>query len=158
MKTGLKYADRVTTVSPTYAREITAGPLGMGMQATLRAREDAVAGILNGVDYEVWDPRRDPYLTAHFGPQDMHGKHTNKERLIAAVRLDPKASQPLIGMVTRLTEQKGIDLLSEALPEMLREPRFRIGGIGQRRSEVCGIFRPTGAAFSATRRVSRRIR
>ena len=88
LKTGLKYADRVTTVSPTYAREITDGPLGMGMQATLRAREDAVAGILNGVDYEVWDPRRDPYLTAHFGPQDLHGKHTNKERLIAAVRLD----------------------------------------------------------------------
>ncbi len=140
LKTGLKYADRVTTVSPTYAREITAGPLGMGMQATLRAREDAVAGILNGVDYEVWDPRRDPYLTAHFGPQDMHGKHTNKERLIAAVRLDPKASQPLIGMVTRLTEQKGIDLLSEALPEMLESRDFGLMVLGSGDPKYAAFF------------------
>ncbi len=66
LKTGIKFADKVTTVSPTYAREICDGPLGMGLQAALRARPDQVAGILNGVDYRDWDPRHDPHLTAHF--------------------------------------------------------------------------------------------
>jgi len=103
-------ADAVTTVSPTYAREICDGPLGMGMQATLRARKDPVVGILNGVDYKDWDPRHDPYLTPHFSPQDLRGKRANKELLIAATRLETAMARPLIGMVTRLAEQKGIDL------------------------------------------------
>jgi starch synthase len=130
LKTGIKFADRVTTVSPTYAREICEGPLGMGMQATLRARTDRVVGILNGVDYRDWDPRHDPYLTAHFGPQDLRGKQTNKELLIAAVHLDMPVSRPLIGMVTRLAEQKGIDLLFDALPSLLQERDFGLLVLG----------------------------
>jgi starch synthase len=124
LKTGIKFADVVTTVSPTYAHEICEGPLGMGMQATLRARTDKVVGILNGVDYRDWDPRRDPHLTAHFGPQDLRGKQTNKEELIAALHLDLAVSRPLVGMVTRLAEQKGIDLLFDALPAMLQDRDF----------------------------------
>jgi starch synthase len=130
LKTGIKFADRVTTVSPTYAREICDGPLGSGMQATLRARTDRVVGILNGVDYRDWDPRHDPYLTAHFGPQDLRGKQTNKELLIAAVHLDMAVSRPLIGMVTRLAEQKGIDLLFDALPRLLQERDFGLLVLG----------------------------
>jgi starch synthase len=130
LKTGIKLADVVTTVSPTYAREICEGPLGMGMQATLRARPDRVVGILNGVDYQDWDPRHDPHLTAHFGPQDLRGKRTNKELLITAARLNLAASKPLVGMVTRLAEQKGIDLLFDALPALLRERDFGLIVLG----------------------------
>jgi starch synthase len=130
LKTGIQFADRVTTVSPTYAREICDGPLGMGMQATLRARNDRVVGILNGVDYRDWDPRHDPYLTAHFGPQDLRGKQTNKELLMAAVHLGMAVSRPLIGMVTRLAEQKGIDLLIDALPRLLSERDFGLLVLG----------------------------
>jgi starch synthase len=130
LKTGIKFADRVTTVSPTYAREICDGPLGMGMQATLRARTDRVVGILNGVDYRDWDPRHDPYLKAHFGPQDLRGKQTNKELLMAAAHLGMAVSRPLIGMVTRLAEQKGIDLLFDALPRLLSERDFSLLVLG----------------------------
>src|SRR3974390_1372066 len=87
LKTGIKYADRVSTVSPTYAREISESPLGMGLQAALHARPEGVTGILNGVDYENWDPRHDPHLSAHFGPQDLRGKLITKEMLIATLGL-----------------------------------------------------------------------
>jgi starch synthase len=130
LKTGIEFADRVTTVSPTYAKEICAGPLGMGMQETLRARANPVMGILNGVDYREWDPRHDPYLTAHFGPKDLRGKFSNKNLLIASSSLEHAVSRPLIGMVTRLTEQKGIDLLFDALPPLLRERDFSLVVLG----------------------------
>ena len=87
MKTGIKFADTVTTVSPTYAREITESPLGMGLESTLRARMQPVIGILNGVDYREWDPRHDAHLTAHFSPEILRGKRANKQRLLAAVGL-----------------------------------------------------------------------
>ena len=71
---------------------------------------------MNGVDYREWDPAPDPHLTAHFRPEDLRGKLVNKEALIAATRLNCRSARPLVGMVTRLTEQKGIDLLFDALP------------------------------------------
>ena len=140
LKIGIKFADVVTTVSPTYAREIGAGPLGMGMQATLRARKDPVVGILNGVDYHEWDPRHDPHLTAHFGPQDLSGKRTNKETLIAAAHLDPVGPRPLIGMVTRLAEQKGIDLLFDALPILLQDRDFALVVLGSGDPQYAAFF------------------
>jgi starch synthase len=135
LKTGIKYADSVTTVSPTYAREICDAPLGMGMQETLRARTDPVVGILNGVDYRDWDPRHDPHLQAHYGPQDLSGKRTDKELLIEASHLEMMPARPLIGMVTRLAEQKGIDLLFDALPGLLQARDFGmvVLGSGERR-------------------------
>jgi starch synthase len=153
LKTGIKFADLVTTVSPTYAREICEGPLGMGMQPTLRARTDRVVGILNGVDYRDWDPRHDPYLKAHFGPHDLRGKQMNKELLIAAAQLGMPASQPLIGMVTRLAEQKGIDLLFDALPALLQEREFGVVVLGSGDLRYAGFFEdlsrrfPTRVAF-----------
>jgi starch synthase len=140
LKVGIKFADLVTTVSPTYAREICKGPLGMGMQPALRARNDTVAGILNGVDYRDWDPRHDPYLKAHFAPQDLRGKQTNKELLIAASQLGMTVSQPLIGMVTRLAEQKGIDLLFDALPALLQEREFGIVVLGSGDTRYAAFF------------------
>jgi starch synthase len=130
LKTGIKHADRVTTVSPTYAREICDAPLGMGMEATLRARTDRVVGILNGVDYQEWDPRHDPHLTTHFDAQDLSGKAANKEQLMAAAQLTLPKEQPLIGMVTRLAVQKGIDLLFDALPNLLQARQFGLVVLG----------------------------
>jgi starch synthase len=147
LKTGIIFADRVTTVSPTYAREICSAPLGMGMEAALRARGDPVAGILNGVDYRDWDPRHDPHLTAHFGPQDLRGKRTNKEALLAAAHLDPAATRPLIGMVTRLAEQKGIDLLFDALPALLYERDFGLVVLGSGESRYVTFFEDLARRF-----------
>jgi len=147
LKTGLKFADRVTTVSPTYAREITEGPLGMGMQSALRARKDPVVGILNGVDYDEWDPRHDPYLKVHFEPQNLQGKRTNKEQLLAAVGLDSRLSQPLIGMVTRLAEQKGIDLLSDALPQLLQGREFSLMVLGSGEPKYVAFFADLARRF-----------
>jgi len=147
LKTGIIFADRVTTVSPTYAREICSAPLGMGMEAALRARADPVAGILNGVDYRDWDPRHDPHLTAHFGPQDLRGKRTNKEALLAAAHLDPAATRPLIGMVTRLAEQKGIDLLFDALPALLHERDFGLVVLGSGESRYVTFFEDLARRF-----------
>jgi starch synthase len=124
LKSGIKFADVVTTVSPTYAREICETPLGMGMQQTLRERSNGVIGILNGVDYRDWDPRHDPHLTAHYGPKDLRGKLTNKQRLLAASGLKLEPHTPLISMVTRLAEQKGVDLLIDALPTLLQKRDF----------------------------------
>jgi starch synthase len=149
LKTGIKFADAVTTVSPTYAREICDGPLGMGMQAALRARPDGVTGILNGVDYEEWDPRHDPYLKAHFAPANLGGKRTNKELLSAAARLDVAPSRPLIGMVTRLTEQKGIDLLFDVLPTLLQERDFALIVLGSGDPRYVTFFEGLAQRFPA---------
>ncbi len=149
LKTGIKFADRVTTVSPTYAREISDGPLGMGMQSTLRARADPVVGILNGVDYREWDPRHDPHLTTHFGPADPGGKLVNKEQLLSIAHLDTVTSRPLIGMVTRLAEQKGIDLLLDTLPLLLREFDFGLVVLGSGDPRYAAFFEELALAFPA---------
>jgi starch synthase len=140
LKTGAKFADTVTTVSPSYAREITETSLGMGLEATLRARANPVVGILNGVDYREWDPRHDPYLKAHFSPQDLAGKRANKLELLAARGLDRSPDGPLIGMVTRLASQKGIDLLIDALPKALQERDFGLVVLGSGDERYTAFF------------------
>jgi starch synthase len=148
LKTGIRYADRVSTVSPTYAREICDSPLGMGMQDALRNRNDRVAGILNGVDYREWDPRTDPHLSAHFGPQDLRGKLINKEMLLATLELKMATSVPLIGMVTRLTEQKGIDLLFDSLPDLLQTRNFGLAVLGSGDPKYSEFFQSLAHRFS----------
>jgi len=147
LKTGVKYADGVSTVSPTYAREICDTALGMGLQATLRERKDRVAGILNGVDYQEWDPRHDPHLSAHFSPRDLRGKLINKEMLIATLQLKISTAQPLIGMVTRLAEQKGIDLLFEPLPALLQARDFGLAVLGSGDAQYEDFFEGLARRF-----------
>ncbi len=158
LKTGIQHADAVSTVSPTYAREIRDTPLGMGLQAALRDRADRVTGILNGVDYREWDPRNDPHLSAHFRPRDLRGKLINKEMLIATLQLKLSTAQPLIGMVTRLAEQKGIDLLFDSLPALLQARDFGLGGARQRRAEDMRFLRESGAAISRPRQLPLGVR
>jgi starch synthase len=149
LKAGIKFADKVSTVSPTYAREISNSVLGMGLEDELRARPDRIAGILNGVDYQEWDPAHDPHLSAHFSAPDLRGKAINKEMLIATAQLDMPTSRPLIGMVTRLAEQKGIDLLYDALPQLLQARDFGLVVLGSGESRYVDFFTDLAKRFAA---------
>jgi len=121
LKAGLVLADRITTVSPRYALEMKEPDAGWGMDGLLRARGADVSGILNGVDYDVWNPERDPLLPAQYSSTELAGKRRCKTELLRELGLPLRPETPLCGAVTRLTEQKGIDLLAAALPSMLEE-------------------------------------
>jgi starch synthase len=99
-----------------------------------------VVGILNGVDYADWDPRHDRHLTTHFDAGNLQGKAYNKQRLLAAMGLGFEPYRPLISMVTRLAEQKGIDLLFDALPILLRERDFGFAILGSGEERYAGFF------------------
>ena len=103
LKHGVMYADSVTTVSPTYAREIATAQYGMGLEGVVRARGNDMIGILNGVDYEEWNPQTDAYLPAHFDARNLAGKERIKKFLLERFRLAYARERPLIGLVTRLT-------------------------------------------------------
>ncbi len=118
IKAGLQFADRITTVSPTYAMEIQTPEFGFGMDGLLRSRSGVLSGILNGVDRATWDPARDAHLPATFDADDPSGKAKCKAALRKELGLG-KSAGPLLGVVSRLTEQKGLDLLLAALPALL---------------------------------------
>ncbi len=130
MRHGIIYADAVTTVSPTYAEEIRTPDGGYGLDAELRARSDSLSGILNGVDYERWNPATDRYLPFKYDPSDLSGKARNRESLLDLLRMPAASNIPLVGMVTRLTRQKGIDLLEQALPDLFKQHDFRFVALG----------------------------
>jgi starch synthase len=119
LKAGLHYADRIVTVSPTYAREIQTSEMGYGMQGLLTARNGDVSGILNGIDEIEWNPKSDKYLQVHYDTTDMAGKAAGKRALQKRLVLDVDAEAPLLGVVSRLTYQKGLDMLLECLPKLL---------------------------------------
>ena len=120
LKAGLYYSDRITTVSPTYAREIQTLAQGGGLDALLRNRSHELSGILNGVDYSVWNPASDALLANHYSATRLAGKIACKEALQKRFGLAQKSDALLFGVVSRLTEQKGLDLLLEAVPEIIR--------------------------------------
>ncbi|MGD0014342.1 MAG: glycogen synthase GlgA [Bryobacteraceae bacterium] len=132
LKGGIQTADAITTVSPTYAREIQMPELGFGLDGVLKARGETVTGILNGVDYAEWDPASDPHIVARYSPENLEGKRRCKADLLEAFGLPPERIEwPLIGMVSRLAGQKGFDLIEEAADELLREDAsFVTLGIG----------------------------
>jgi starch synthase len=119
LRHGILYADAVTTVSPTHAHEICTDQYGMGLQDSLRMRGNALTGILNGVDYHVWDPRNDRYLPAHYDPDTLSIKAGLKSAFIRRLGLTVPVTTPLAGMVSRLAAQKGIELMFESLPQVL---------------------------------------
>ena len=131
LKHGILHAHAVTTVSPTYAREITTPRYGISMEQALTARGSAVHGILNGVDYEEWDPRHDRYLPIHFAPQELAKKADLKRNFLLRQNLRPtQGPVPLFGVVSRLTPQKGFDLLIETLPPLLQNHDVRLAVLG----------------------------
>ncbi|MCP5525311.1 MAG: glycogen synthase GlgA [Verrucomicrobiales bacterium] len=121
LKTGIMFADAVTTVSPTYAGEITTREFGAGLDGVLRRRRDVLSGILNGVDYEVWRTDGNPHLPHSYTAAAPMGKAANKAALQRELGLPERAGAPLFGTVSRLEEQKGIDLILGALEDLLGE-------------------------------------
>ncbi|HEV2229591.1 MAG TPA: glycogen synthase [Steroidobacteraceae bacterium] len=119
LRHGILYADAITTVSPTHASEICTDQYGMGLQDSLRMRGNALTGILNGVDYTVWDPRNDRYLPEHYDPDTLAIKARLKSAFTKRLGLNLPAAAPLAGMVSRLAAQKGIELMFESLPQVL---------------------------------------
>lgn len=119
MKAGLYYADRLTTVSPSYAREIQGPEQGCGLDGLLRARSQELSGVLNGVDGAVWNPTTDAALPAHYSARDIAGKARCRTALRRELGLAAKAEGPLFCVVSRLTEQKGLHLVLQALPELV---------------------------------------
>jgi starch synthase len=133
MKAGLSFADVLTTVSPTYAREILTPDGGAGLDPVLRHRRADLHGVLNGIDVGEWDPARDPHLPAHFTARDLAGKGANKAALQRELGLPIRPDVPLVVMVSRLADQKGVDLVAAALPELLaRDVQLALLGTGQR--------------------------
>jgi starch synthase len=121
LKTGVLYADLITTVSPTYAREILGDDYGMGLNNLLRARVGSVTGILNGVDYNEWNPETDTLIPGNYSRTNMSGKAVCKEQLMREMGLDFEPDRPLVGLVSRLVSQKGIDLIEGVVPGLLHE-------------------------------------
>ncbi len=119
MKAGLHFADAITTVSPTYAKEMQTPEQGCGLDGLLRHRADVLHGILNGVDYGVWSPAQDAAIAAHYDSGDSSGKAACKAALQRECGLDLKPEAPLFGIVSRLTEQKGLPLVLEALDDLI---------------------------------------
>ncbi len=137
LKAAIACADAVTTVSPRYAREITTQEYGAGLDGLLRKRQSVLSGILNGVDYDEWNTVQNPLLAASFSADNMTGKAVCKAALQARLGLPVNASVPLFGSVTRLADQKGIDITLGALEEMLVAPmQFVLLGSGAKQYET----------------------
>lgn len=121
LKAGLQFADAITTVSPTYAREIQTQEAGVGLDGVLRARADRLTGILNGIDGTVWNPQTDGLLPHRYGATSLALKALDKSALQARCKLEPRAGAMLFAVVSRLTPQKGIDLVLDALPAIVAD-------------------------------------
>jgi starch synthase len=148
LRQGILCADAINTVSPTHAREICSEEYGMGLQDSLRARSAVLSGILNGVDYQEWDPRHDPVLPEHYDPEHLAVKARLKARLSARDGLDPAPAVPLAGIVSRLAAQKGIELMFEALPRVLERRALNLIVLGDGEPQYVVFFRELATRFA----------
>lgn len=131
MKGGLMYADRLSTVSEQYAREIQTSEFGCGLEGVLTMRSAHVTGILNGIDYDIWNPETDPHLPANYSSDDLSGKKKCKAALQEECGLPQNPEVPLLGLISRLDAQKGFDILSQVLEDVLAaEVQFVMLGTG----------------------------
>lgn len=133
MKAGIMFADKVTTVSPTYAQEVRWTPEGKGLQGALQQRSADIIGVLNGIDTIEWDPALDKHIDSTYTAESLNKKLDNKLALLREVGFQDDAQNddiPVVGMVTRLTEQKGLSILQHALPQHLRDGSFRLVVLG----------------------------
>jgi starch synthase len=133
IKGGLVYADRITTVSPTYAQEIQTPTFGYGLEGLLRHRKDNLSGIINGIDLEAWNPETDPLITQQYRAASLPDKKLNKFELQRRFGLSENETIPLFGLIGRLVEQKGIDLIIDCLPDVMSMPmQFVLLGAGDK--------------------------
>jgi len=145
LKAGIVWSDAITTVSPTYAREIQTPEYGHGLDGVLRERAVKISGILNGVDYAEWSPDADPYLNFPYAAQDLSGKRLAKRALLEEVGLPVIETRPLIGIVSRFAGQKGFDLLEEIAPE-LAEMDLAMVVLGSGEAPIEEMFRSMAEA------------
>ena len=130
MKNGILQADALTAVSRTFAREIQTPEEGFGLDGLLRARSDRLFGIVNGVDYGDWNPETDPNLFYHYSAAELAGKRNCKRALLREIGFDERTAAPVVGIVSRLTPQKGFDLCFESLPAFLSQRDMRLIALG----------------------------
>lgn len=136
LQAGLRYADRLSVVSPTYAEEVCTAYYGEGLDSLFRERHSILHGILNGIDPHQFDPQTDPSIPSHFSAQDPGGKTACKLALQQELGLTVNASIPMLVLISRLVEQKGLDLLTFMLEELLREDlQLVICGVGDEKYE-----------------------
>jgi starch synthase len=144
---GIRHADRLTTVSPTYAREIQTAEHGFGLAGALRERREDLVGILNGVDYDEWNPEVDRVIPSRYSPEDLSGKMENKEALLERMELLGGAPVPVLGVVSRLTEQKGFALFSPVMAQLLSTCDLRLVVLGTGDAEFEGYFSRLAADY-----------
>ncbi|MEM9060554.1 MAG: glycogen synthase GlgA [Pseudomonadota bacterium] len=120
LKGGIACSDRITTVSPTYARELLLPEFGLGLEGILQARRDELSGILNGIDLDAWDPGTDERIPANYSARSLKKKAANRAEVLRRFALDSDDNGPVFCVVSRLTEQKGLDLLLTVLPDLVR--------------------------------------
>jgi starch synthase len=148
LKGALVFADRLTTVSPSYAREIAGSEQGFGLEGVLARRARELVGILNGVDYEEWNPAIDRWIAKRYDSANLAGKRTCKQHLLQSMGLAYQPETPLIGMVSRLTAQKGFDLVEQALDRLMeRRVQMVLLGSGEPRYEM--FFKKAAERFPA---------
>ncbi len=120
LKGGIIYADKITTVSPTYAQEILTKEFGHRLEGVLQSRSTDLTGIINGIDYEIWDPKKDPSIAQNYDADDLSGKLVCKKDLLESLLKSADTKIPVLGMVSRLSQQKGLDILADAFEEILQ--------------------------------------
>ena len=147
LATGILHANAITTVSPTYAREIQTPDHGVGLDHLLRERRDVLFGILNGVDEDEWSCERDPLLPHHYSADRFEGKERNKAELLAHLHLPYRAEVPVMGIVSRLVWQKGFDLCMKVLPALLRRRKFQLVILGTGEPRFQDFFHQLARAF-----------
>jgi len=131
LKGGMEFCDIINTVSPTYSKEIQTKEFGFGLEGVLNKRRNSVFGILNGLDYSIWNPSTDKFIAKNYSFQSIEDKYKNKEELQKTCKLPLKKDVPLLGIVSRLAEQKGLDILAEAIESICKmELQFIILGTG----------------------------
>jgi starch synthase len=133
LKGGVVYSDAITTVSPTYAQEIQTAEFGSGLEDIFQQRKTDLTGILNGVDYTEWDPATDKHIAAHYSPEDLKGKKKCRRDLLHAFGFENVPEEtPVLGIVSRLATQKGLDFLAQIMDELMKEDvRLVILGSGE---------------------------
>ena len=153
LKTGLLYSSVVTTVSRSYAQEIQASEQGRGLEGLLYQRRDSLVGIVNGVDYDQWSPEKDTLIPSNYSADDLEGKAENKRALMSAMGLEEDRDTPLLAVVSRLTHQKGFDLLFDTLAPVIASGRAKLVVLGSGEKRYAEFFHwlaerfPQRAAF-----------
>ncbi len=134
MKGGIVFSDYITTVSPTYAREIQSMEFGCGMEGLLTKRKDNLVGVLNGIDYDIWDPLKDSAIPQKYSSGSVNKKYVNKEFLQMETGLEIRPDVPLLGIITRLADQKGLDLLAQIIEPLCKlDLQFILLGNGDKK-------------------------